>query len=60
MRNKPFTAFHLDAVVTLAAGVHCPHCGTELRAQDVELLDRGEARFVCSGCHLVISKIESR
>jgi hypothetical protein len=52
MPTKPFwTAFHLGAVVRLVAGLPCPYCRCELRAQDVELLDHGDVRIVCPDCH---------
>jgi hypothetical protein len=53
MLIKPiWTAFHLGAVVRLVAGVHCPNCGTELRACDV-MADQasGRAALICSHCH---------
>lgn len=57
-KSNTWTAFHLNANVRLVAGVHCPYCGRELRAQDVEPLDHGDARIVCSGCHRDILTIE--
>jgi hypothetical protein len=62
MLTKPhfWTAFHLEAAVRLVTGVHCPNCGTELRAQDVELLGDGDLQVGCSGCHVVICVVEKR
>ena len=62
MPNKPRirTAFHLNATVRLVAGVRCPKCGTELRAQDLELLDHGDVRAICAGCHVVLLAIENQ
>jgi hypothetical protein len=63
MPTKPhiWTAFHLGAAVRLVGGIPCPYCRRELRAQDVELLEDGDARIVrmvCPGCHRDMWKIE--
>jgi hypothetical protein len=60
MRKRTSTAFHLDETVRLVAGVNCLYCRRELRAQDVEPLDRGNVRIVCLGCHRDLLTIESR
>jgi hypothetical protein len=62
MLTKPhiWTAFHLHAAVRLVAGVHCPYCGRELRAQDVESLDHGNVRIVCPACHRDLFTIEGQ
>ena len=61
MLTKPhiWTAFHLDAAVRLVAGVHCPNCGTELRACDL-IADHasGRAVLICSRCHRDMLAIE--
>jgi hypothetical protein len=68
MRIKPqttspqiWTSFHLGAGVRLVAGVHCPNCGTELRACDV-IIDQagGRTGLICSGCHRDILAIEPK
>ena len=60
MPTKPriWTAFHLDAAVRLVAGVRCPYCRRELRAQDAELYDDGDLRIVCCCCHGDIFAVE--
>jgi hypothetical protein len=62
MPNKPRirTAFHLFATVRLVAGMCCPHCGTELRAEDVDPLEHGDVRAICAACHCALFTIESR
>lgn len=60
MLTKPhiWTAIHLHAAVRLVAGLRCPCCERELRAQDVEPLDHGDVRIVCLGCHRDLFAIE--
>ena len=58
--SQIWTSFHSGATVRLIAGVHCPNCGTELRACDV-IADRasGGALVICFGCHRDVLAIES-
>ena len=56
---RPTVAYSADRKVTLAP-LACPYCAHELRAADVELLDNGDLRIVCAGCHVDILAIEQR
>jgi hypothetical protein len=48
--SKASTVYGAGRTIKLAP-LRCPYCRRELRATDVELLDHGDARIVCPGCH---------
>ena len=50
-------AYSAGRKITLAP-LACPHCAHAVRAADVELLDDGDLRIVCPGCHRDILTIE--
>jgi hypothetical protein len=54
----PTATAHTGTHTIRLSPLRCPYCEHELRAQDVELLDTGNARIVCPGCHVDILTIE--
>jgi transposase-like protein len=57
--RAPATAYAGGRAIRLAP-LGCPYCGRELRAQDVEQFEDGDARIVCPGCHRDLLTIESK
>jgi hypothetical protein len=45
------------SIVSIAEGLNCPHCHTEVRACDVDLPERG-VRTICRRCHRDIFIVE--
>lgn len=58
-KRRVLTAYFPNATVRLAAGTRCPRCGIELRAEDSEALEHGDAHAVCVRCHLIVFEVEN-
>jgi hypothetical protein len=53
-------AFSDGCTVRLAPNLHCPHCGRELQASDVEgVLDR-DVVMICVSCHVDVMSVERK